>query len=726
MLFDKCVELSPFIPLFPLASFFIIIFFGRILKARGSSALSIIAVGTSLALSIPITFGVFMGRAFTPGHEFSWQYQLITMGAFHLKIGVLVDNLTAVMLFVVTLVSFLVHVYSTSYMHGDERYGRFFAFLGIFTAAMLGLILADNFLLIYASWELVGLASYFLISFWFEKPEAAKAGVKAFLTTRVGDAGMFLGIVIIFGLLLHARGMGGVTLNFKEVFQFLNDNHAIYYGAPIMTAAALLLFLGAVGKSAQFPLHIWLPDAMEGPTPVSALIHAATMVAAGIYLVARLFPIFVFSPTALFVVALLGGFTALFAATMGLVMYDIKKVLAYSTISQLGFMMLGLGVGGYTAGVFHLTTHAFFKALLFLGSGSVIHACHNQDMREMGGLRKFMPITYATFWIGTLALAGIFPFAGFWSKDEILTDALKWTATHPDSLSATLHWLPYLFGAIAAFMTAFYMTRLMLLTFNGEYRGHGHPHESPKAITWPLMLLAFLAMTSGLLGTPWKNKFHEVIHFTPPAFMAAESGAHGAKETDKLTPAAEGHAAVAAHEAEAKGEEAAGAHSEGGEGEGGGHEGPNWFVMILSTIIAVSGIFLGYAIYQWKWISREAVRRIFAGPRTVLMNKYYMDDFVQVVIMGGGFKLIQALRWFDMNIVDGLVNLTGWLGVVWSKIEGWFDKWIVDGLVNLVGMIVRAVGKVTRLMQTGYIQNYIFFLLAGLLLTLYIAIRAIK
>lgn len=694
-LFDTCVSLSPAIPLFPLASFAIIVFFGKFLKNRASAFLACLAVGTSLAISIPICAGVFLRHPFLPGHEFTWQRELIRMGGFHLTVGVLVDNLTAVMLVVVNLVSFLVHIYSTSYMHGDERYPRYFAFLGVFTFSMLVLVLADNFLLIYAAWELVGLSSYFLIGFWFEKPEAAKAAVKAFITNRVGDVGFFLGIVFVFGIMLHARGLSGVTLNFQDIFAFLNAHHAAYYGTALLTATALLLFCGAIGKSAQFPLHIWLPDAMEGPTPVSALIHAATMVAAGVYMVARLYPLFSFSPTALTVVALLGGFTALFAASMGLVMYDIKKVLAYSTVSQLGFMMIGLGVGGYTAGVFHLTTHAFFKALLFLGSGSVIHSCHDQDMRHMGGLGKKMPVTHIAFWIGTLALAGIPPFAGFWSKDEILAEAMKW---HVEN-GGFLHLLPYLFGACAALMTAFYMTRLMLLTFSGEYRGHGHPHESPLAITGPLVVLAVLAATSGLLGTPWKNVFHDRVHFKQ-AFTVE------AKAEEQVAPAAHLSEATAVDPKETP---------EGGEGAE-AKESPNWFVMGSSTFIALFGMFLAGLIYKWNVISRESVRKAFGPIRTLLMNKYYIDDFVQVVILGGGLLFIRALRWIDANIVDGVVNLVGFLGVLWSKLEGWTDKWIVDGLVNLVGIVIRGVGKGVRYAQTGYVQNYLFIVLLGILL----------
>jgi NADH-quinone oxidoreductase subunit L len=456
------------------------------------------------------------------------------------------------------------------------------------------------------------------------------------------------------------------------------------------------------------------------------------MVAAGVYLVARLFPMFALSKDALMVVALLGGFTAFFAATIGLVMNDIKRVLAYSTVSQLGYMIMALGVGGYTAGVFHLMTHAYFKALLFLGSGSVIHSMHSalhhnpeldpQDMRNMGGLSKFMPTTYVTFWIGTLALAGIFPFAGFWSKDEILADCMKWA-----SAGDILHWLPYAFGACAAFMTAFYMGRLMFLTFHGKYRGKGHPHESPLAITIPLIVLAVFSVGAGFLGTPWANRFHHLIHYTPPAaVMEVKSGVmeagegttagHGGRPALQESVVANEGAVVgvtpALHEI---------AESTGGEGaaaEGEKAEGPNWLVMIISTIIAVAGLLLSALFYFWNTFSHEAVKKKILPIHTLLYNKYYVDEFVQLVFMKGGWVFISGLRLFDMYVVDGLVNLVGWLGKMWSVIEGWCDKWIVDGLVNLVGIIVKTVGGVARKIQTGYVQNYIFIIVLGVILIL--------
>ena len=720
-MFETCVKLAPFLPLAPMISFALLVLFGAKIFGRKLSAfIACAAVGAGLAVSAVIFFGITLfGKDLNAGAVYNPSIVLFTMGDFTMRVGMAVDNLCGIMLFVVTLVSFLVHIFSTSYMHEDERYSRFFAYLGIFTAAMLGLVLADNFLLLYMSWELVGLASYFLIGFWFEKPSASKAAVKAFLTTRVGDAGMFLGMSMLFSFTMLPQFGGSwktVTYNFNGIYSFLLAHQGVSIGAGVLTLAMLFTFMGAVGKSAQFPLHIWLPDAMEGPTPVSALIHAATMVAAGVYLVARLFPMFALSKDAMLVVALLGGFTAFFAATIGLVMNDIKRVLAYSTVSQLGYMIMALGVGGYTAGVFHLMTHAFFKALLFLGSGSVIHSMHSalhhnpeldpQDMRNMGGLAKFMPTTYVSFWIGTLALAGICPFAGFWSKDEILGDCLKWAAA-----GDILHWLPYAFGACAAFITAFYMGRLMFLTFHGKYRGKGHPHESPLAITIPLIVLAVFSVGAGFLGTPWANRFHHLVHYTPPAAVLEMKSAG--------SEAGEGAAAGAApalHEAAVSAGESAATEGEKAEGEK--PEGPNWPVMIISTIIAVSGLLLSALFYFWNTFSHEAAKKKLLPIHTLLTNKYYVDEFVQLVFMKGGWVFISGLRLFDMYVVDGLVNLVGLLGKLWSVAEGWCDKWIVDGLVNLVGIIVKTVGNVARKFQTGYVQNYIFIIVLGVILIL--------
>ncbi len=636
------------VPLLPLLAFGLIIFFGRRLPGQGAY----VAIGAMLGAAVLslVLFARVLGGAALHS-TVNW----LLLGDTALALGLRVDPLTAVMLLVVTVVGSMIFIYSVGYMHGDPRYPRFFAYLSLFAASMLLLVLADNFLFLYVGWELVGLCSYLLIGFWFERPAAARASMKAFITTRIGDVFMFVGILLIF---FNLR-----TLGFAETFE------AVEQGAlsgTLLTVTAVLLFGGAVGKSAQLPLHVWLPDAMEGPTPVSALIHAATMVAAGVYLVARLFLIFFSSPdhTALTVVAWVGGLSAFMAATIAVVQDDIKRVMAYSTISQLGYMMMGLGVLGYTAGVFHLMTHAFFKALLFLGAGSVIHAMNTNDMKAMGGLARVMPSTYWTMLIGGLALAGIFPFAGFWSKDEILTEA--WHAVPP---------LFYL-GLVTSFITAFYVMRMISYTFLGEPRwaqpGTGdsadhagaHPHESPRVMTGPLWVLAFFAAFIGFAGAPFLgNPFHAFVHFE-----AGESAPFS------LTVAG------------------------------------------LSTLVALLGIGAGAVLYRQRWISPAAVRRVFGPLATLVERKYYFDELYAFAVIGPVLWTTRVLRVFDLYVIDGLVNLIGMVVVWLTRLYGVFDLYIVDGLVNLVGWVTKAVGGALRFVQTGRAENYLLVIALGVIL----------
>ncbi len=485
----------------------------------------------------------------------------------------------------------MVQIYSQGYMKGDPGYPRYFAAMSLFTMAMLGVVLASSLLFVYVFWELVGLCSYLLIGFWFHKPEAANAAKKAFIVTRLGDFGFLAAILALYfntGTFeiaeLHSLAVAGVL------------------GGTVLTWAAIGIFAGAVGKSAQFPLHTWLPDAMEGPTPVSALIHAATMVAAGVFLVARTFPLFAHSVEALTTVAIIGGFTAIFAASMGLVMTDIKRVLAYSTISQLGYMMLGLGTGGVAIGIFHLFNHAFFKALLFLGAGSVNHATGTFDMRQMGGLRKIMPWTYATFLIAALSIAGIWPLSGFWSKDEILISSL---ASQP---------VLFVLAMITVFMTAFYMFRVVFLTFGGEYRGggpeaHGKPHESPSVMVMPMVILAVLSVISGFWNVT--GQFG--------AFMG-----HG-----EVHSFAHGFFGILTHALP-------------------------W----VSLILAGLGILLAYAMYSAKWLAPERIVSRVAQLHTLLARKYWFDELYENIIVGkvlnGG--LFAGLQIFDSKGVDGAVN----------------------------------------------------------------------
>ncbi|MFA5334431.1 MAG: NADH-quinone oxidoreductase subunit L [Candidatus Omnitrophota bacterium] len=468
------VKLAHLIPLFPFAAFAVNILFGRRLK----KASALVSIGASVA-ALAIAVMAYIGNAF--GGEGSYTVgRWISFNGFALDFGVIIDPLSCMMLLVVTVVGTLIQVYSIGYMHDDKRYSRFFAYMSLFMGSMLGLLLSDNFVMLYIFWEGVGLCSYLLISFWFERPAAARAGMKAFITTRIGDTGLLIGILLLF--------FTTKTLYFKDLAGLgIND--------ATLTVIALLIFCGAVGKSAQFPLHVWLPDAMEGPTPVSALIHAATMVAAGVYLVARTYGLFLTQHTSLIWVAYIGAITALMAATIATVNNDIKRILAYSTISQLGFMMLALGVGGYEGGTFHLMTHAFFKALLFLCAGSVIHAVHTQDIFKMGGLLGKMKATGWTFIIGGLAIAGVPPFSGFWSKDEILSEILK--GGHP-----------VLFGvaALTSLLTAFYMFRLIFVVLFGKPRSELHAHESPAVMTVPLCILAAFAAFAGFFR-PVKFEF---------------------------------------------------------------------------------------------------------------------------------------------------------------------------------------------------------------------------
>ncbi|MER3500989.1 MAG: hypothetical protein IMHGJWDQ_000783 [Candidatus Fervidibacter sp.] len=642
------------IMLAPFGAYLVNIFFGKWLKGR-AHWVSLSFVGLSAILSL-VVFATTVSRSLAEPHFHGWRgiWFTIPMGAYPLKFGYQVDQLTAFMLVVVTFIGWFIQLYSVGYMHGDLRYSRYFAFLSLFKASMLLLVLTDNLVGLYAAWELVGLCSYLLIGFWFEKPEAARAAKKAFIVTRVGDAGFAIGIFLTFAV----TG----ALGFSEIFE--RAAKSAPEAKQLLTLAAFALFCGAIGKSAQFPLHIWLPDAMEGPTPVSALIHAATMVAAGVYMVGRLYPLFALQGfehnPALTVVAWIGGFTAFLAATIAVAQDDIKRVLAYSTISQLGYMLMGLGVGGFTAGLFHLVTHAFFKALLFLGSGSVIHAVHHNDMKRMGGLKDYMPVTFWTYLIGMGALAGVPPLAGFWSKDEILAAAFH----HDKALFAL--------GVVTAFLTAFYMTRQIGLVFFGELRcGHAHPHESPPMMTVPLMVLAFFAATVGFIGIPGANLFERLVHY-----------------------------------------------------EAAPHHGFNPLVMGLSVLAALLGIGAGYRLYiatPIKTPQEEPLRERLGVLYNFLANKWFLDWYDPVkpqpgyYVAKGVIGLAILWRWFDLHIIDGIVNAIGYAtAYIFATAYRWFDLYIVDGLVNFVGWLTGFVGNLLRRIQTGLVQHYMFLVVTGL------------
>ena len=589
------------------------------------------------------------------------------------------DSLSALMIAFVTFVGFLIHVYSVGYMGHDEGYGRYFAYLNLFMFAMLVLVLANNFLLMFVGWEGVGLCSYLLIGYDYWKKTAADAGKKAFVVNRIGDLGFVLGIFGIFALF--------GTLDFGKVFATAAANPGAV--APYLTLVCLCLFVGACGKSAQFPLYVWLPDAMAGPTPVSALIHAATMVTAGVYMVARCNVLFRLAPQALVVVAVVGGFTAIFAASIGLVQNDIKKVLAYSTVSQLGYMFLACGVGAFVAGIFHVMTHAFFKACLFLGSGSVIHALSGeQDIRKMGGLKPKIPVTYRTFLTATLAIAGVPLFAGFFSKDAILSAVYE----------ARLEGVPWLarvlWGAalLTAGLTAFYMFRLVTLTFYNEYRGDAetaaHVHESPRTMTVPLVILAFLSVVGGWVGIEFVEGWNKIGEFLSPIVLPL---------------------ATAAHET---------AH----------HELPRELALMGASILA-AGVGIALAL-SWYAKGRGAVPKRLAeaapGVYRTLSNKYYVDELYEAVFVEGLAKEGGRFLWdVDATVVDLIPNGSAAVTRALSWVSSAFDQYVVDGLVNGLANALQAGYRLFRRAETGRVQNYALFMGAGLfaIVTVYLLFR---
>ena len=597
-----------------------------------SSLITILAIGGSLGLSVWALQSVIANGPveFLP-HE--W----ITVGALSIRVGLILDQLTAIMLVIVTSVSLMVQIYSVGYMRGDPGYARYFAIMCLFTASMVGVVVSSHVVQLYVFWELVGVCSYLLIGFWFTRPVAAAAAKKAFIVTRIGDFGFLLAILYLF--------FNGSSLQISDINQ-LND----LPGGTALTWLAVGIFAGAAGKSAQFPLHVWLPDAMEGPTPVSALIHAATMVAAGVFLVARFFPVFDASADAMSMVAIVGAFTAFFAATMALVSNDIKRVMAYSTVSQLGYMMAALGLGAYGATLFHLFTHAFFKSLLFMGAGSVNHAAGTFDMRYIGGLRRAMPLTYIAVVIAALSLAGIFPFAGFWSKDEILLHAWKGDGL----VAAAVFWLLI----VGVFLTAVYAFRMVYMTFHGDFRGGAeaelrdqgagspadgshrvHLAESPPSMVGPMLLLAIAALVSGYLANPlgFKDGFIGIDHHWFSSFTLRPDG----------------------------------------------HILPFSFPLAsVSVAVAAVGILVATAIYLWPRLSLTVVGRPFRGIHRLMYQRYYMDHLYEGQIVSRGvYRGIGALLdWFDRRIVDNVAEFAGWVS--------------------------RNIGRAISLAQTGQVQGY--------------------
>ena len=625
----------------------------RRLPRRLSGLLACAAVGVSFALSV-VVFLRLVGMDAQDRHVTDTLATWMGFGRFRIDLAFSMDQLSAVMALVVTGVGFLIHIYSLGYMAHDKGFSRFFTYMNLFIFAMMTLVLGENLPMLFVGWEGVGLCSYLLISFWFGDEANAAAGKKAFVVNRIGDFGFLLGMFLIGTTLLPHLQDG------EGLFSFTTLQHHSGTLAPVATAICLLLFVGATGKSAQIPLFIWLPDAMAGPTPVSALIHAATMVTAGVYMVARMNFLFVLSPTAMAVVAAVGGVTAIFASTIALTQNDIKKVLAYSTVSQLGYMMLACGVGAFAMGIFHVMTHAFFKALLFLGSGSVIHAMSNeQDMRIMGGLRKKLPVTWWTFAVGTLALAGVFPFAGFFSKDEILWKT--WSSGN------TALWV---IGFLAAGMTAFYMARLVSLTFFGENRAspevRGHIHESPATMTVPLVILAVLSLVGGWIGIP--HFMGGLAHFETwlePVF----AGGH--------------QVATAAHGAAAHG--AAAGHAT--------HDTTmEWVLAGASLAWGLLGLVVGWFVYNRRLGIATAARGLAGGfIHKVLENKYYVDEAYEGTFIRPGYRFSRTVLWkgVDAGLIDGL-------------------------LVNGTALAVAITGSLLRLFQNGMIRFYAWSITIGL------------
>src|SRR5271166_90348 len=654
----------------------------RLQKTFGKGAISVVGCGVVIAAFIIAVRAFFSMLALPPENRFMlddlWRW--FDVGGLNLDIAFWLDPLSMVMTLIVTGVGGLIHIYSIGYMHDDDGYWRFFGWLNLFTFAMLVLVLGDNLWLMFVGWEGVGLCSFALIGFWYKVTANTTAGNKAFIVNRVGDLAF---VIALYSLFAGLNAVGHPTLVTREVAQYA----PLLAGVPIGFAGflsghqlvgfvTLLMFIGATGKSAQIPLYVWLPDAMAGPTPVSALIHAATMVTAGVYMVARLNFLFSMAPDTMEFVATVGCMTALFAATIGVAQNDIKKVLAYSTVSQLGYMFAAVGVGAYAAGVFHLMTHAFFKACLFLGSGSVIHAMGGeQDMRKMGGLRHKMPVTFVTFVAATLAISGVPPFAGFMSKDEIIWQAF--------SHGHTVVWALLLIGAG---LTVFYMFRQVYMTFFGEFHGtheqEHHLHESPPSMAYVLVVLGALSVFGGLPKIPeFIATFKPFEEFLDPVFSS--------EVTRRIT-----EAGIHSHSTEAA------------------------FGFITFTMVVV-GWLVADLMYRQQTIDPARFSQMFGGVLYEwVYNKYYVDEFYDRVIIQPYLLATRALAWFDSNIIDGVVNLTARVVVFLSWLSGLFDKYVVDGLVNFASNLTLDVGGRLRRLQTGSINGYLYGILAAVMLIL--------
>jgi NADH-quinone oxidoreductase subunit L len=692
------IHLAVAVLFLPLLGFAVALFFGKRFKLIYWFEILTVLVGFILTIIIAVTkLSSFPGSTITA--EFTW----INLGNFpvigdlKVDLGFMLDNISVIMIAVVFLISILVHSFSIIYMEGDKRFSRYFAYLGLFVFSMSGIVLTHNFFMMYIFWELVGISSYLLIGFWYEKKSASDAGKKAFLVNRIGDLGMLAGILIVYTT-YH-------TFTFDKIFAAIANGQLPFHSEFWLTVTGILLFCGAIGKSAQFPLHVWLPDAMEGPTPVSALIHAATMVAAGVFFVTRIFTML--TGDALLFIAVIGALSALIPATIALTQNDIKKVLAYSTVSQLGYMVMALGIGAYQFAFFHLITHAFFKACLFLDSGSVIHAMHHeQDIRQMGGLRKKMPITYASFLISSLAISGIPLTSGFLSKDGILQGSYAFG-------SLTGHIFFPIVGFFVAGLTAFYMFRLLIITFHGKPRNqekYDHAHESKFAMAMPLAVLSILSIFIWYTPNPFNPEQGAFLSswVRPPEISVPQSARYEFMRTDTESEANQS--------AEVKEPEEVTFSSMYTEAMNHAH----YPSMFLSLFLAGFGILLAYTMYQWQKISANKLAEKLKPLYLLSLNKWYFDELYYATFVAGTIGLSKFLAWFDLFFIDGIVNGSASVTKGISRFSGKFDSIVVDGLVNSVAYFSGFIGLIFRRFQTGKVQTYIVLVIFSLVILLFL------
>ena len=669
------------IPILPLTGAIINGTIGYFIQKRYGGQINGIIATTTISISFIIAVYLFFALLNLPLEQrriILNLYNWVFAGSLSIDFELVMDPLSAIMVLVVSGVGALIHLYSIGYMHSDKSQWRYFSYLNLFAFSMLILVMANNLILMFVGWEGVGLCSYLLIGFWYQDIDKAVAGMKAFITNRVGDFGFLIGLFfLISGIRLIEGDYKMVSLSFDYLKEVSERLSGVHFGSfALLTIVGLLFFVGATGKSAQIPLYVWLPDAMAGPTPVSALIHAATMVTAGVYMIARLNFLYVHSPMALTVVAVVGTLTALYAATMGFAQTDIKKILAYSTISQLGFMFAAVGSSAFSSGIFHLMTHAFFKACLFLGAGSVIHAMSGeQDIRKMGGLKNRIPTTYYTFLIASLAIAGIPGLSGFFSKDEILYKSFM----SASGFMGVWGYVVFLLLLIATLCTAFYMFRLVFITFFGSEVRAGeevvhHIHESPPTMTYVLIVLAFLSIAGGYVGLPEVFGVHSSIEsFLEPVF----------EDSRKILSLPSSHTA-------------------------------EWIIMLLSIFAAIIGIYAAYRIYYKNgYEGARPIRERIAPIHYIVENKYFVDEIYGFVFVDSVKIFSYLLSQFDKYVIDGIVNLAGKVTVLFANLDGLIDKYVVDGVVNVVAYGIKFIGERMRGLQTGRIQDYVYIMLSG-------------